>query len=183
MIRFLLILMLISCFGLDVLSLGWVLPSNLTGFFVPLNPANPRERLTSGASDELNCNGHLPGSQSLPEEELDEIKQQMQLKQEDQRNANVGSSWDMPQSPYEYCNGLYSPDPGQSHSNGDVREEGEDDKLQERPLPSRDKESTLQNGQPAAHLIDIFSCSCFKLITNLCIHFVSMYISSFYLEL
>ncbi|GAA6106082.1 SRSF protein kinase 1a isoform X1 [Tachysurus ichikawai] len=135
---------------MDVLSLGWVLPSNLTGFFVPLNPANPRERLTSGASDELNCNGHLPGSQSLPEEELDEIKQQMQLKQEDQRNANVGSSWDMPQSPYEYCNGLYSPDPGQSHSNGDVREEGEDDKLQERPLPSRDKESTLQNAKLAA---------------------------------
>ncbi|KAK3539937.1 hypothetical protein QTP70_019581 [Hemibagrus guttatus] len=112
--------------------------------------ANPRERLTSGASDELNCNGHLPGSQALPEEELDEIKKQMQLKQEDQHNANAGPSWDMPQSPYEYCNGLYSPDPGQSHSNGDVREEEEDYKLQGRPVPARDKQSTPQNAKMTA---------------------------------
>lgn len=76
----------------------------------------------------------------------------MQLKQEDQHNANAGPSWDIPQSPYEYCNGLYSPDAGQSHSNGDVREEEEDYKLQGRPVPARDKQSTPQNGQPAAHL-------------------------------
>lgn len=122
----------------------------------PLDPGNPRERLTSVASDELNCNGFLPGSKAPPDEELDQVKE-LQLKHEDQHNANAGPSRDLSQSPYEYCNGLYSDEPGQSHSNGDVREEGEDDKLQGRPVPARDKQSSPQNGQPAAHLINASS--------------------------
>lgn len=141
------------CFGLECAQhgLGFLYLSIWTGFIFlcPLDPGNPRERLTSGASDELNCNGHVPGSQAQPEEELDEVKKQMLLKQEDQHNANAGPSRDVFQGPYEYCNGLYSPEPGQS--NGDMREEGEDNKLQGRPVPARDKQSTPQNGQLAAH--------------------------------
>ncbi|XP_053536301.1 SRSF protein kinase 1a isoform X4 [Ictalurus punctatus] len=114
-----------------------------------IDPGNPRERLTSVASDELNCNGFLPGSKAPPDEELDQVKE-LQLKQEDQHNANAGPSRDLSQSPYEYCNGLYSDEPGQSHSNGDVREEGEDDKLQGRPVPARDKQSSPQNAKQAA---------------------------------
>lgn len=128
-------------------------------FLSLLDPGNHRERLTSGASDELNCNGHLPDSRGLLEEDLDDVPQQIQLKQEDQHNANAGPSSDVSQSPYEYCNGLYSPEPGQSHSNGDVREEGDDDKLLERP--ARDEQSTSLNGQPGAHLINASFWPCF----------------------
>lgn len=96
---------------------------------------------------------------------MDEVKQQMQLKQEDQHNANTGS--DVSQSPYEHCNGLYSPEPGQSHSNGDVREEGEDYKLQGRPVSARDEQSTPLNGQPAAHLINASFWSCFNRVAEL----------------
>lgn len=134
------------CLGLECAQHGLSFLYFWTGFIFlsPLDPGNPRERLTS---DELNCNGHVPGSRAQPEEELDEVKKQMLLKQEDQHNANAGPSRDMSQSPYEYCNGLYSPEPDQS--NGDVREEGEDNKLQGRPVPARDKQSTPQNGQLA----------------------------------
>lgn len=141
----------IKCFGIKCALHGLVfLYSSIWTFFslsLP-DPGHPRERLTSGASDELNCNGHLPGSRALPEEKLDEVKQQIQLKEEeeDQHNANAGPSREVSQSPYEYCNGLYSPEPGKSHSNGDLREEEEDDKLQGRPVPARDKQSTPPNG-------------------------------------
>ncbi|KAI5610089.1 SRSF protein kinase 1 isoform X1, partial [Silurus asotus] len=115
-----------------------------------IDRGNSREHVTSVALDELNCNGHLPGSQALSEKDLDEIKQQMQLKREDQHNANAGPSRDMSQSPYEYCNGLYSPEPGQNHSNGDVGEEGETDKLQGGPMPAGDEQSTPQNAKLTA---------------------------------
>lgn len=148
----------IECFGTNcaVHGLGFLPSSIWTGFFFlsPVDPGNSRERLTSCPSDELNCNGHLPGSRALPEEQLDEIKQQIQLKEEeeDQHNANAGPSRDASQSSYEYCNGLYSLEPGQSHSNGDVREEEEDDKLQQSPASVGDKQSMSQNGELAAHL-------------------------------
>lgn len=142
----------IKCFGVKcaVHELGFLHSSIWTGFLFlsPVDPGNSRERLTSCASDELNCNGHLPGSRALPEDQLDEIKQQIQLKEEeDQHNANAGPSRDVSQSSYEYCNGLYSPELGQSHSNGDTREEEEDDKLQQSPMSAGAKQSTSQNGQ------------------------------------
>ncbi|KAM9475947.1 SRSF protein kinase 1a isoform 2-T2 [Clarias gariepinus] len=114
---------------------------------------NPKECLISGASDELNCNGYLSASQTLPEEELDEVKQQMQLKKEDQHHVNAKPSIDISQSPYEYCNGLYSSEPDQSHNSRDMREEG-DDKLQGRPVPAREKQSTPENAKlPAGCLL------------------------------
>lgn len=177
----LLIFIQIKCFGLECAQhgLGFLNSSIWSGFLFlcPLDAGNPRERLTSGASDELNCNGHLPGSQALPEEELNEIKHQMQLKEEeDQHNANAGPSRDVSQSPYEYCNGLYSPEPDQNQSNGDVREDGEDDKLQGRPVHARDKQSTPQNGQSASYLINASSWSCFNQITCLFLYIRSSYL-------
>ncbi|KAF5895263.1 SRSF protein kinase 1 isoform X1, partial [Clarias magur] len=115
-----------------------------------IEPGNHRECPILVASDELKCNGYLSVSQTLPEEEPNDIKQEMQLKQEDQHNANAEPSTDISQSPYEYCNGLYSSEPDQSHNSGDMREDGEDDKLQGRPLPARDKQSTPENAKLSA---------------------------------
>ncbi|XP_036434285.1 SRSF protein kinase 1a isoform X2 [Colossoma macropomum] len=116
---------------------------------------NPRERLASDTSAELNCNGHLPSNQALPEEDGEEDEQKIQLNQEDDHNANAGPS---EENPYKYCNGASSPVPGQeNHSNGDVREEGElgleeQDKLQDGPMPARDSQATAEESLKNAKL-------------------------------
>ncbi|XP_058641698.1 SRSF protein kinase 1a isoform X2 [Onychostoma macrolepis] len=101
-----------------------------------------RERLTSDASLELNCNGCIHSSQTQPEEDdqVDQrhgqLLQKGQLLQEDHHNANTGPE-DTAQSMYEYCNGAESPDLDQAcYSNGtsgrEQPEEGE--------LPSREQD-------------------------------------------
>ncbi|XP_026885868.2 SRSF protein kinase 1a isoform X1 [Electrophorus electricus] len=83
---------------------------------------NPRARLASDASAELNYNGHLPDRQALTEENGDEDDRQKQ----DHHNANSGPSEEQSQNLYEYCNGACSPGPGlDNHSNGEVKEEEE----------------------------------------------------------
>ncbi|KAL7884978.1 hypothetical protein AOLI_G00077480 [Acnodon oligacanthus] len=114
---------------------------------------NPRERLASDTSAELNCNGHLPNNQGLPEKDGEEDERKIQLKQEDHHNANMGPS---EENPYKYCNGASSPEPGQeNHSNGDVREEGELGlEEQDGPMPAGDTQATveesLKNAKSAA---------------------------------
>lgn len=89
-----------------------------------------RERLTSDASVELNCNGCLHSSQTQPEEDEQVDQQYSQLLQEDHHNANAGLE-DMAQSMYEYCNGAESPELDQAcYSNGTSgREQLEDEEL------------------------------------------------------
>ncbi|XP_051508434.1 SRSF protein kinase 1a isoform X2 [Myxocyprinus asiaticus] len=87
-----------------------------------------RERLTSDASLELNCNGCLHTSQTQPEENIHGDQRQAQL-QEDHHNANACAR-DVTQSMYEYCNGAESPEIDQAaYSNGtsgqEQLEEGE----------------------------------------------------------
>ncbi|XP_017212769.2 SRSF protein kinase 1a isoform X1 [Danio rerio] len=77
-----------------------------------------RERLTSDASVELNCNGCLHSSKTQPEEDEQGDLQYGQLLQEDHHNANAGPE-DTAQSMYEYCNGAESPELDQAcYSNG-----------------------------------------------------------------
>ncbi|XP_067269908.1 SRSF protein kinase 1a isoform X1 [Pseudorasbora parva] len=88
-----------------------------------------RERLTSDASLELNCNGCMHSSQTQPEEDDQGDQQHGQLLQEDHHNANTGPE-DTVQSMYEYCNGAESPELDQaSYSNGtsgrELLEDGE----------------------------------------------------------
>ncbi|XP_051950710.1 SRSF protein kinase 1-like [Xyrauchen texanus] len=87
-----------------------------------------RERHTSDASLELNCNGCLHTSQTRPEENIHGDQRQAQL-QEDHHNANA-CALDVAQSMYEYCNGAESPEIDQTaYSNGtsgqEQLEEGE----------------------------------------------------------
>uniref|UniRef100_A0A671N7Z0 non-specific serine/threonine protein kinase n=1 Tax=Sinocyclocheilus anshuiensis TaxID=1608454 RepID=A0A671N7Z0_9TELE len=88
-----------------------------------------RERLTSDASLELNCNGCMHSSQTQPEEDDQGDQRHGQLLQEDHHNANTGPE-DTAQSMYEYCNGAESPELDQAgYSNGtsgrEQLEEGE----------------------------------------------------------
>ncbi|KAI2661694.1 SRSF protein kinase 1 [Labeo rohita] len=76
----------------------------------------PRERLTSDASLELNCNGCMHSSQTQPEEEEQGDQRHGQLLQEDQHNANT-SPEDIAESMYEYCNGAESPELDQADYN------------------------------------------------------------------
>lgn len=58
------------------------------------------------------------------------------MKQKDQQNANPGPLEYVAPRPYDYefCNGACSPEPGQEfHSNGDVREDGEQEHLHGKP--------------------------------------------------
>ncbi|XP_059359668.1 SRSF protein kinase 1-like isoform X2 [Carassius carassius] len=89
----------------------------------------PRERLTSDASLEVNCNGCMHSSQTQPEEDDQGDQRHGQLQQEDDHNANTGPE-DTAQSMYEYCNGAESPELDQAcYSNGtsgrEQPEEGE----------------------------------------------------------
>uniref|UniRef100_A0AAR2J242 non-specific serine/threonine protein kinase n=1 Tax=Pygocentrus nattereri TaxID=42514 RepID=A0AAR2J242_PYGNA len=112
---------------------------------------NPRERLASDASAELNCNGHLPNNQGLPEKDGEGDERKIQLQQEDHHNANMGPS---EENPYKYCNGASSPEPGQeNHSNGDVREEGELGlEEQDGSMPARDTRATVEESLKNAKL-------------------------------
>ncbi|KTG46528.1 hypothetical protein cypCar_00015314 [Cyprinus carpio] len=77
-----------------------------------------RERLTSDASLELNCNGCMHSSQTQPEEDDQGDQRHGQLLQEDHHNANTGPE-DTAQSMYKYCNGAESPELDQAgYSNG-----------------------------------------------------------------
>ncbi|KAK9970565.1 hypothetical protein ABG768_026499 [Culter alburnus] len=77
-----------------------------------------RERLTSDASLELNCNGCMHSSQTQPEDDDQGDQRHGELLQEDHHNANTGPE-DTVQSMYEYCNGAESPELDQaSYSNG-----------------------------------------------------------------
>ncbi|XP_050973366.1 SRSF protein kinase 1a isoform X2 [Labeo rohita] len=98
----------------------------------------PRERLTSDASLELNCNGCMHSSQTQPEEEEQGDQRHGQLLQEDQHNANT-SPEDIAESMYEYCNGAESPELDQAdYSNGtSVREQLEEGEL---PLGDEDQQ-------------------------------------------
>uniref|UniRef100_A0A8C1Z5Z0 non-specific serine/threonine protein kinase n=1 Tax=Cyprinus carpio TaxID=7962 RepID=A0A8C1Z5Z0_CYPCA len=91
-------------------------------FCVPLRQASlqdiTRERLTSDASLELNCNGCMHSSQTQPEEDDQGDQRHGQLLQEDHHNANTGPE-DTAQSMYKYCNGAESPELDQAgYSNG-----------------------------------------------------------------
>ncbi|KAG1933084.1 SRSF protein kinase [Pimephales promelas] len=95
-----------------------------------------RERLTSDASLELNCNGCMHSSQRQPEEDDQCDQQHGQLLQEDHHNANTGPE-DTVQSMYEYCNGAESPELDQaSYSNGTSGRE----LLEEAELPSGEQD-------------------------------------------
>ncbi|KAI4884062.1 hypothetical protein NFI96_030652 [Prochilodus magdalenae] len=113
---------------------------------------NPRERLASDASSELNCNGLLLDNKARPCKHSEGDEQPTKLKQEDRHNANLEDN------PYKYCNGASSPEPGQeNHSNGDVREERElgleeQDKLQDGPVHERDSQAIAQESLKNAKL-------------------------------
>ncbi|XP_007231984.3 SRSF protein kinase 1a isoform X2 [Astyanax mexicanus] len=113
---------------------------------------NPRERLTSDASAEFNCNGHSPDSPGPPEKDAEEDEPQSQLKQEDHQNANTGP---LEENPYKYCNGASSPEPSQeNHSNGDVKEEGElgPEEQEQEQLPEGDCQTETQESLMNAKL-------------------------------
>ncbi|XP_073674884.1 SRSF protein kinase 1a isoform X2 [Garra rufa] len=96
----------------------------------------PRERLTSDASLELNCNGCMHSSQTQPEEDDQGDQQHGQLLQEDHHNANIGLE-DIAESTYEYCNGAESPEVDQAgYSNGTSGRE----QLEEEDLPPGDQD-------------------------------------------
>uniref|UniRef100_A0A672PSZ7 non-specific serine/threonine protein kinase n=1 Tax=Sinocyclocheilus grahami TaxID=75366 RepID=A0A672PSZ7_SINGR len=99
-----------------------------------------RERLTSDASLELNCNGCMHSSQTQPEEDDQGDQRHGQLLQEDHHNANTGPE-DTAQSMYEYCNGAESPELDQAgYSNGtSVREQLEEGDM---PPGEQDQQKT-----------------------------------------
>jgi len=115
-----------------------------------------RERLTSDASLELNCNGCMHSSQRQPEEDDQCDQQHGQLLQEDHHNANTGPEVTV-QSMYEYCNGAESPELDQaSYSNGtsgrELLEEaelpsGEQDQQKTRTRAREQNKDKLKNGQ------------------------------------
>ncbi|XP_030640949.1 SRSF protein kinase 1a [Chanos chanos] len=106
---------------------------------------NGPERLAASPTDteDLSCNGHLPGSpvQEKEEAEKDENNRQAQLKEEDHHNANTGhteksaeESQGLDHNSYQHCNGMQperanSPGTASHGSNGAVGssqlEEGE----------------------------------------------------------
>ncbi len=114
-----------------------------------------RERLTSDASLELNCNGCMLSSQTQPEEDDQGDQRNGQLLQEDHHNANTGPE-DTAQSMYEYCNGAESPKLDQAcYSNGTSGREqpeegelpsGEQDQQKTRTRAREQNKDKLKNG-------------------------------------
>ncbi|XP_051524385.1 SRSF protein kinase 1-like [Myxocyprinus asiaticus] len=117
-----------------------------------------RERLTSDASLELNCNGCLHTSQTQPEENDNGDQQHAKL-QKDHHNANACAQ-DAAHSMYEYCNGAESPEMDQAaYSNGTVDQEqlevgelhpGEEDQQKCRSGAREQNKEKLKNGKLAA---------------------------------